>query len=237
MKKLGLFFLLISLSGFSQEKILNGKVEVPWGAPKGVSVENISREIQTQTDASGSFSIEAKAGDALIFSSVAIKKRVFFVKEEHFESPPLIKLSSDNVELDQVEITAEQIKLKEFSQKELTAAEKRYRRSGRVLSFDQGIVFNLEAVGNLFNGKRKQLKKEVRIAQKQLLKIELDNYFDDVFYTETLGLDKEYIEDFKFFMVDDPEFSAILKTKDENKIYEGVLQVYDAYLKINSGEK
>jgi hypothetical protein len=104
------------------------------------------------------------------------------------------------------------------------------------LSFDQGIVLNLEAVGNLFNGKRKKLKKDLEIAQKEQLRKSLDNYFDDVFYTETLGLNREYIEDFKFFLVDDPEFLEVLKAKDQNKIYLQAPKVYDAYLKLINGE-
>lgn len=236
MKKITFLFLLISALVFSQDKVLKGKVNVPTGISPRVTVENISLEIQTQTDDSGNFNIIARVGNALVFSSVSVKKRVLFVTEDHFENPPTIKLTTDNVELDQVEISSQQVKLREFNQQELSVAERRYRTGGRILSFDQGIVLNLEAVGNLFNGKRKQLKKEVELAKKEELRKSLDNYFDDVFYTETLGLDKEYIEDFKFFLVDDSEFVEILKSKDESRIYLEVPKVYDAYLKTKKSE-
>jgi hypothetical protein len=237
MKKITLFLFFIYLSGYAQQKILKGTVEVKLSSLHGINVENISRETQTQTDDSGSFSIEAEVGDALVFSSVAVKKRVFFVREDHFENPPIIKLTTDNVELDAVEISSQQINLRGLPQQDLSVAEKSYQRSGKIVSFDQGLVFNLEAVGNLFNGKRKQLKKEVELAQKEQLRKSLDNYFDDVFYTETLRLDREYIEDFKFFLVDDPEFLEILKSKNEGRIYLEVPKVYDAYLKTKEGEK
>lgn len=237
MKKITLFLFFICLSGYAQQNILKGTVEVKLSSLHGITVENISRETQTQTDDSGSFSIEAEVGDALVFSSVAVKKRVFFVREDHFENPPIIKLTTDNVELDAVEISSQQINLRGLPQQDLSVAEKRYQRSGKIVSFDQGLVFNLEAVGNLFNGKRKQLKKEVELAKKEQLRKSLDNYFDDVFYTETLGLDREYIEDFKFFLVDDPEFSEILKSKKEGRIYLEVPKVFDAYLKTKEGEK
>jgi hypothetical protein len=237
MKKITLFLFFIYLSGYAQQKILKGTVEVKLSSLHGITVENISRETQTQTDDSGSFSIEAEVGDALVFSSVAVKKRVFFVREDHFENPPIIKLTTDNVELDAVEISSQQINLRGLPQQDLSVAEKRYQRSGKIVSFDQGLVFNLEAVGNLFNGKRKQLKKEVELAKKEELRKSLDNYFDDVFYTETLGLYREYIEDFKFFLVDDPEFSEILKSKKEGRIYLEVPKVFDAYLKTKEGEK
>jgi hypothetical protein len=237
MKKITLFLFFIYLSGYAQQKILKGTVEVKLSSLHGITVENISRETQTQTDDSGSFSIEAEVGDALVFSSVAVKKRVLFVREDHFENPPIIKLTTDNVELDAVEISSQQINLRGLPQQDLSVAERRYRTGGKILSFDQGIVFNLEAVGNLFNGKRKQLKKEVELAQKEQLRKSLDNYFDDVFYTETLGLDREYIEDFKFFLVEDPEFLEILKSKNEGRIYLEVPKVYDAYLKTKEGEK
>jgi hypothetical protein len=237
MKKITLFLFFIYLSGYAQQKILKGTVEVKLSSLHGITVENISRETQTQTDDSGSFSIEAEVGDALVFSSVAVKKRVFFVREDHFENPPIIKLTTDNVELDAVEISSQQINLRGLPQQDLSVAEKSYQRSGKIVSFDQGLVFNLEAVGNLFNGKRKQLKKEVELAQKEQLRKSLDNYFDDVFYTETLRLDREYIEDFKFFLVDDPEFLEILKSKNEGRIYLEVPKVYDAYLKTKEGEK
>ena len=234
MKKITFLFLLVSSLVFSQDKVLKGKVNVPTGISPRVTVENISLEIQTQTDDSGNFNIIARVGDALVFSSVSVKKRVLFATEDHFENPPTI--TTDNVELDEVEISSQQVKLRGFNQQELSVAERRYRTGGRILSFDQGIVLNLEAVGNLFNGKRKQLKKEVELAKKEELRKSLDNYFDDVFYTETLGLDKEYIEDFKFFLVDDSEFVEILKSKDESRIYLEVPKVYDAYLKTKESE-
>jgi hypothetical protein len=236
MKKITFLFLLISALVFSQDKALKGKVSVPTGISPRVTVENITLEIQTQTDDSGNFNIIARVGDALVFSSVSVKKRVLFVTEDHFDNPPTIKLTTDNVELDQVEISSQQINLRGFNQQELSVAERRYRTGGRILSFDQGIVLNLEAVGNLFNGKRKKLKKDLEIAQKEQLRKSLDNYFDDVFYTETLGLNREYIEDFKFFLVDDPEFLEVLKAKDQNKIYLQAPKVYDAYLKLINGE-
>jgi hypothetical protein len=237
MKKITLLFLFVCLSGYAQQKILKGTVEAQLGSLYGIAVENISQEIKTQTDDSGGFSIEAEVGDALVFSSIAVKKRVFFVREDHFENPPIIKLTTDNVELDAVEISSQQINLRGLPQQDLSVAEKSYQRSGKIVSFDQGLVFNLEAVGNLFNGKRKQLKKEVELAKKEQLRKSLDNYFDDVFYTETLGLDREYIEDFKFFLVDDPEFAEILKSKNEGRIYLEVPKVFDAYLKTKEGEK
>lgn len=237
MKKNTLLFLFVCLSGYAQQKILKGTVEAQLGSLYGIAVENISQEIKTQTDDSGGFSIEAEVGDALVFSSIAVKKRVLFVREDHFDNPPIIKLVTENVELEEVEISSQQINLSGVPQQELSVAERRFQTGGKILSFDQGLVFNLEAVGNLFNGKRKQLKKELELAQKEELKKSLDNYFDDVFYTETLGLDREYIEDFKFFLIDDSEFSEILKSKNEARIYLEVPKVYDAYLKTKEDEK
>src|SRR5690606_16858786 len=104
MNKKILFLLLFCCSfGFSQEKVIEGKIIADVYLPD-VKVENISREISVWADENGNFKIIATPEDVLVFSSVQTNKRVFFIKEEHFDNPIKIELKKASVEIDEVQI-------------------------------------------------------------------------------------------------------------------------------------
>ncbi len=228
-KKILLYiFLSLTFLGFSQEQIIKGRIVAPADL-KGVNVENLNRKISVLTDKEGNFSIIATTGEVLVFSGININKKVVFVKEEHFENLVEIRLTTTAVEIEEVEI-GKQIDMG-FGGKKLTPAERRYQTSGQILKLNQGIEINLEAVGNLFNGKRKQLKKELEIEKYNSLLYELDVYFDEDFYVNSLGLDAAYIQDFKYFLIEDENFRKILKSENESEIILKTVRMYELYLK------
>ena len=103
-KKILIFiFTFLCCFGFSQEKFLNGIVQTNT-VLQGINVENLNREISVQTDENGNFSIIASIGEVLVFSSINIEKKVFWIKEEHFENLVEVELKSTSIEIEKVEI-------------------------------------------------------------------------------------------------------------------------------------
>ena len=82
-KILCFLFLGVSQIILGQE-IINGKVISNTGDVEGVYVVNTQTEVMAITDQSGSFSIAAKVGDELVFSSIQFKETRIVIKEENF---------------------------------------------------------------------------------------------------------------------------------------------------------
>jgi len=235
MNKKLLVFLFFSFSflGFSQEKVIQGKIIIN-ASSRNIRVENINRELSVLTDENGIFKIIANPGEVLVFSGVNVVRKIFLLSEEHFTSSIEIKLKTSAIEIEEVEI-GNQIDLG-FGGKKYTQAERNYKTSGQILKLNQGFEFNLEAIGNLFNGKRKELKKALKIEETNKLLYKLDAYFDEDFYLNLLGLDPAYIKDFKYFLIDDHRFKTVLNYGNESDIIIESIKTYEVYKKIKTGE-
>lgn len=233
-QKLFSFIILFSsFLGFSQEKVIEGKVIIN-SSLQGIKVENINRQISVLTDENGTFKIIGTTGEVLVFSALHIERKILFLKEEHLANSIEIKLKSTAIEIEEVEI-GKQHNI-DFGGKRYTQAERKYKTSGQILKMNQGFEFNLEALGNLFNGKRKQLKKAIEIEETNKLLSELDFYFNEDFYVNSLGLTPEYINDFKYFLVDDLKFRTVLKMRNENDIILEAIKFYEMYQQTKTDE-
>ncbi len=95
--------LFSSINGYQYKKITGTVKDTAGLAIPGVSVLNKQRNKAALTDASGAFSIEADAGDVLVFSSVGyLKKELKVGSQTKIE----VVLTEEKNELDQVVITA-----------------------------------------------------------------------------------------------------------------------------------
>ncbi len=232
-KLLAFIFFFFSFLVFSQEKIIEGQIIIS-SSLQGVKVENINREISVLTDENGFFKIMGSSGEVLVFSDINITRKILFLKEEHFANPIEIKLQTTALEIEEVEIKKYQDI--NFAGKKYSQAERKYKTSGQILKMNQGLEFNLEAIGNLFNGKRKELKKALQIEKTNKMLAELDFYFNEDFYVNSLGLNPEYINDFKYFLVDNLKFQTILQNGNENDIILEAIELYESYQKIKVDE-
>lgn len=237
MKNSLLFFILLFsiVSGFSQEKVLKGKI-ISKVDKLGIHIENLNLEIRTRADSLGYFSIKAQDGDALVFSSLNTKRKVFVVKEEHFVDYPTIFLQEIDIVLQEIKIDDKQEVLKTNVEK-LSQAERQYKSSAQVANLNQGLDVNLDAIYNWVTGKRKDLKKAVEIEQIQKSLYKLDSFIESEFYTESLGIKPENVNDFKYFLVDDKGFLKVLDTNEESVIIIEAINRLEPYQKMKANEK
>ena len=77
-----------------ERSVLNGKIMANTNDLQGVYVVNAQTETMTTTDASGAFSIMAKADDTLVFSSIQFKEnRVLLSAADFTELNFIVKMS------------------------------------------------------------------------------------------------------------------------------------------------
>lgn len=221
------FFFLIS--GYAQLAELKGKIIEPQELVGGINIENLYQLTHTQTDSEGNFIIKANVGDALVFSAATINRRAILLKEEHFQAPLLVRLEATRVIIDDVEISSQRIHVSDTPTKKLTPAQRQYKSSGQITSLNQGIDVNLDAIYNWITGKRKDLKNAVEIEKLQQKLYQLDNYIEQSFYTESLGITPEYINDFKLFLVDDYHFLNVMDTGNPNAVILEVIAMSEKY--------
>ncbi|OYU80477.1 MAG: hypothetical protein CFE23_09515 [Flavobacterium sp. BFFFF1] len=206
-----LLFLLVSSCVFSQqEKLLSGTVVVKDGNPKGIHVLNIVNEKEATTDATGNFSILGKTDDVLVISSPSVEMRRKEIEKTDYESGKVtIETLASVTELDEVEIVkfdAVSLGILSKPAKEYTPAER------RVYSANSTAV---DALLNLISGRTKQLKANVKVEQKEFLLEKLDGLFEEAYYEQNLGISKERIKGFHYYLVENPKFANALNAKDK----------------------
>jgi len=218
------FLLLFVLqSGFSQtEKLIHGKVLHEQFPVEKVDIVNFSSKKIIVTNASGEFSILAKAGDELIFISKdhEIKKIVLDqktidknnllislilkpeeLKEVVITKIPAIKLSTDK--------TYEQGKLDQLAIEKSARSLKTGVYNG---SIENGM--DLMRIGGMILKlfiKEKEVVKEIpQIEFKQLAK----STCDEKFYLQTLKLNPDQIELFLEFCDADPKSKTLIENSN-----------------------
>jgi len=191
-----LFFLLLPCICFSQEMIFRGKVVAHTDDLKGILVVNLTKETQTQTDSLGRFRIKAEEDDLLIFTAVHLWKVRHLVEKTDFDKENIIPMEVKAEMLDVVEIVRynfnpEDLGIVPKGQKRYTVAQRRL--------YTAKTEQHLGALINAISGRKKMLKKLVSIEKEDKEVAAISNAFQEEFFTETLKIQPENVEEFKYF--------------------------------------
>lgn len=209
-----LFLILISQLAFSQkEKMIQGKIIVKNAKMSDIHVINLTNDKETITNAEGEFSILVKPDDLLVFSAVHLDYMRKIVEEQHYNSATMvIEMTSRINKLDEVvvknhsDINAVALGILSKPAKSYTPAERRLY--GATSS-------PIDALINMLTGRTKMLEDGVEIEKKEFLLEKLDGLYEEEFYLQDLGIEKEKIKGFHYYLVEDSRFSEALDTKDK----------------------
>lgn len=191
-----LFFVLNSFLSISQTQSVKGKV-LSDGMVGDILVINLSREIETKTDALGQFIIEAQSGDLLIFSAEFIHKKRYLVEEIDFSKLLEISVEAKSIEMETVElnfyndIDAVSLGILQEAPKKYTTAERRVYTASGTVGFDLLI--------NAITGKTKRLKYLVEMEREDYRVKYLSGLLDEDFFIQTLLIPKEKLNEFKYY--------------------------------------
>lgn len=237
-KTLLIFFLWITQISFGQTigaKEILGQIFEQSTSVEGVNIINNETQVTAVSDASGMFSIVAKEGDVLVFSSVNLEPFKRRITIEDLKSNLLqIKMVAKEIELKEVvvnenaNINAENLGIIPAGQKKYTAAE---RKVYTATSTPGDMLFNA------ISGRTSMLKKEVEVEKKEALFRKMEYLFDEKYYTERLKISVEDIKGFQLYCIEDSEFAVSLNSKNKTMSMFLITELARKYLKILENEK
>ena len=245
-----LFFLTALLFAFSpvlaqERKLLKGRVTAGSFAIAKREVINLNSLAETRTDSLGYFSIYATLRDTILVRSSRPDMGRVIIRESDFNS--LLYVDIGAFELEEVvvdkyaNINSVDLGLVPKDQKQYTPAERRLKTAGdfkpvHLLGLLGGALA-VDPIINAINGKTKRLKKEIEVERKELLieKINGIYTFDEI--TKDFNIPAENVPGFIYYIVEDKEFAAALKSKNETLAQFLMSGLSVKYLKLLSEEE
>ena len=242
------FLLFVTQFVFSQnEKLLDGNILVKDATPQGVHIINLMNEKETDSDSKGAFSILAKPDDLLVFSASHLDYMRKIVETSDYNSDQItVDMTSKINQLDEVEvknyshINAESLGITN-GVKTYTPAERKLQTAGdfkpiHLLGILGGSL-PLDPILNAINGRTKRLKEEIKIEKKEQYLSKLDVLYDADFYTQKLKINADFVDGFKYYLLENDSFIATLDKSNDVEIIFSMSQLSAEYNNLISDEK
>ena len=221
--KYSFFFAVLQTSAqLMNSKYLNGKVIANADDLSTINIENLKTNLTSSIEFNGSFIIPANEGDTLMFSSIQFKRLKIKLKKEDFnEIEFLIKLEKLTYFLEEVtiidykKISAVSLGITSKGVKKYTPAERRlYTATGGGNKFGTKTSVSFDGILNAISGKTTMLKKEVKIERKEFTINKINSLFDDNYFIESLKIPIEYINGFKYYIVENNDLVNSITIKN-----------------------
>lgn len=222
---------IVLFLGLSQivlgQNTFNGKIIANTGEVEGVYVVNTHTEVMAITNVSGDFSIEAKVGDTLVFSSIQFKETRIVITEENFSDLNFtVKLNPVIHQLQEViikrydNINSVALGIIPGGQKSYTQAERRLQTAtGLNATASAGSMaggsVSVDPLLNFLSGRTAMLKKELAVEKKETFMKILENMFTIDHFVNRLKIPLEYVKGFEYYAVENDKFTAILNSKNK----------------------
>lgn len=217
-----LTFLVLFLSAnvWSQDETrreIKGKITSSISGLDGIYVVNHQTNNFVLSKEGGYFSIKAKPGDSLMFSSIQFKGKYVTIKEADFTGDLLfVRLEPMIHELDQVvidkydNINAYSLGILTKPAKSYTPAERRLKTAGDLKPSDflglLGGSMPADPIINAISGRTARLKKELAVEKKEMLMERIRERFEERYFVEKLKIPSEYVSGFLFYIVENDRF-------------------------------
>lgn len=233
----------ISLGQTAGEKLIHGKIIVESRTIAGVTIINLVNDKSTISDSNGEFFILAKADDLLVFTSVNLEYHRRQIEVEDFKPDLLIvKMTAKITELEEVivnkhsEINAVALGISPKGIKHRTQMERRLYTAGDFKPIDLlgllGGSLDVDAVLNGINGRTAMTKKLIKLEKKISLLEKTNLLFEDEYYINTLKIPSEYVKGFKYYIIENEGFTAVLKSKNKTKVEFAMVKLAEGYKEI-----
>lgn len=225
---------------------LNGKVTADVSVLEGIYVINKKTEKASITDRDGNFSIQAAAGDTLLFTASQFKETTLLLMQDHFAQGILyVKLTPIVNQLREVivrnGINASSLGIIPRGQKTYTPAERKlYAASDLNASANAGSMMggsvSADPLLNWISGRTKMLKKEVEIEKKESYLRQLENLFTADYFVSKLKIPSEYVKGFEYYSIENERFVTVLKSKNVTMTTFLIGELATKYKEIIAGE-
>lgn len=206
-------FLLITISCFAQEKILEGKVVSGDMIAPEVLVVNLTKHTEVRTDNNGFFSLRADEGDILAFSGEYVLTERIIVTPQVMQTDVYIQnLDQKPYELEEIVITRNKdVDLVVMSI--LPENQKRYTPAERKLYTGSS---GIDGFINTINGKRKWLKKEIELEKYSKTAEQINYLYTEEDIVDQFKIPKEYVQGFIYYVSEDKHVVETVKQKNNS---------------------
>ncbi len=239
--------IVLSQTSWSQNQdrsIINGKIISNTNDLEGVYVVNAQTEAMVTTTAEGVFSIPAKPGDTLVFSSIQFRENRVLLKDEDFTNLDFnVKLNLVMHQLQEVivkrydNINARNLGIVASDQKSYTEAERKLHTATDLdAHLGLGGSISLDPILNAFSGRSAMLKKEVIVEKKEYFMKLLEKMFSLDHFVNILKIPGEYVKGFEYYAVDNDKFTIILNSKNKTSTEFLLGELAVKYKEILAGE-
>lgn len=219
-----------------------------------LNIVNITLKKGTVTTAQGKFTIEARENDTINVSAVQYESRQFVVNPTIFKRRkitlyliPIINqletVNISNIDLTgditkdvgstryKVKITPSQLGIPENTAPERTVEERRYHTA---ISSGGGIP--LDGLINSITGRLKMLKKHIEVSRFKELVQDSRYKFTDSLYMKELDIPEELIEDFVYYIFENPKAKKLVDVNNVLGLFEFMKEESVSYKALKSKE-
>lgn len=204
---------------FSQT-IIKGKVVVKEQSAEGIHITNLVSEKATITNENGEFSIQVEEGDLLVFSAVHLNYWRRSISTNDIKNgfievgmTPKVSELEEVVLTEYTKINAKELGIINYTPKKLTPAERRL-----YTATSGGGIIPLDPIINWITGRTKMLKKEIEVEKRERMLEWLNNNFEDESFIHTFKIPFEYVDGFKFYVVEDLDLAQAIQAKNKNRV-------------------
>lgn len=202
--------------------VLNGRITANSADLEGVYVINAQTEVMAATNDLGAFSILAKPGDELVFSSIQFKENRVLLQPENFCDVTFsVRLNVIMHQLQEVVvrnyngINAVALGIIPSGQKTYTEAERKLHTATDLdAHVGLGGSVSVDPLLNFFSGRTAMLKKEVAVEKKEFFMKLLERMFSLDHFIDRLKIPAEYVKGFEYYAVENDKFTVILNSKN-----------------------
>jgi len=237
---LSFFFVSFASGQTIVSTTLYGKIVADYPDLDGITVYNLKSELIVISEKNGYFTIAASVGDTIQFSAVQFQTYKHVVKSKNLnDSNVIIQMQLATNELKEV-IVNEYGHINEVSlgivpanQKKYTVAERRLKAAGdfRPTSL-LGIIaggMDVDALVNAISGRTKRLKKELDNERKSKAIERISNLFPVTYFTDVLKIPVDYVEGFKYFVVEHPNFMESFSSSEKLMLSFRLIEIAEEY--------
>lgn len=245
--------MLLSQAAWCQDQeriVLKGKIVSNTNDLEGVYVVNAQTEEMVTTTNDGSFSIVAKSGDTLVFSSIQFKENRVLLTTENFSNLNFtVKLNLLMHQLQEViikrydNINSVALGIVPSGQKSYTAAERKLHTAtalnptANTENMMAGGSISADPIFNFFSGRTAMLKKEVAVEKKEFFMKLLEKMFTVDHFVDRLKIPLEYVKGFEYYAVENESFTKILNSQNKTSTEFLLGELAVKYKEILASEK
>lgn len=215
----------------SQVRLLKGKIAADYPDLEKVTITNLNSKAFVTSEENGYFEIKASMNDTLRFSAVQfVEKKILVTESMLKQNPCYVQLKVAEYLLEEVivneykDINAVKLGIIPKPAKKFTPAERRLNEA----ITGSGLI-PLNPILNAISGRTKQLKKEIEIEKLETLLKKINDWFEDNYYVEKFGIPADYVDGFKYFLIENEAFRNAVNAKNKTLAVFLMAEVATAY--------